>query len=386
MTRAFADRLAALVEERRSQICLGLDPDPAKLAGRGRRRRSRRALAAERAAAAVVAPLPRPDRARRPRLRRGQAPARLLRAPRRPRLGGAGGGLRRRPRGRPAGRRRRQARRRPGHRRRLRAGAGRRDADALGPGRRARRRRLHRQPAARRSTRSSRWSPPRPRPAPGSSPWSAPATPAPPTSRTCRRRSGPCTSGSPALVDGLAERLLGESGPERHGRGRRRHRARAHRPPARADAALDLPDPRRRRPGRQAGAARRRLRAGRRPRPWSPPRAGSPPTPTRPRRRSACGPRSGTSPPPDDACGAYTISASFTDRPPVNGKTHQRLARILAAVALVGAVVVVIVVIAGSLGGSELLDQVGQRRAVIPRSTGSRRRRPRPTSSRAATP
>jgi orotidine-5'-phosphate decarboxylase len=27
----FADRLAALVEERRSQICLGLDPDPAKL-------------------------------------------------------------------------------------------------------------------------------------------------------------------------------------------------------------------------------------------------------------------------------------------------------------------------------------------------------------------
>ncbi|HWN72576.1 MAG TPA: orotidine-5'-phosphate decarboxylase, partial [Solirubrobacterales bacterium] len=31
----FADRLAALVEERRSQICLGLDPDPAKLAGSG---------------------------------------------------------------------------------------------------------------------------------------------------------------------------------------------------------------------------------------------------------------------------------------------------------------------------------------------------------------
>ena len=30
--RPFADRLAALVEERRSQICLGLDPDPAALA------------------------------------------------------------------------------------------------------------------------------------------------------------------------------------------------------------------------------------------------------------------------------------------------------------------------------------------------------------------
>ncbi|HET7574460.1 MAG TPA: orotidine-5'-phosphate decarboxylase [Solirubrobacterales bacterium] len=29
----FADRLAALVEERRSQVCLGLDPDPSKLPG-----------------------------------------------------------------------------------------------------------------------------------------------------------------------------------------------------------------------------------------------------------------------------------------------------------------------------------------------------------------
>jgi orotidine-5'-phosphate decarboxylase len=29
----FADRLTALVEERRSQVCLGLDPDPSKLAG-----------------------------------------------------------------------------------------------------------------------------------------------------------------------------------------------------------------------------------------------------------------------------------------------------------------------------------------------------------------
>ena len=31
MTSRFADRLTALVEERRSQVCLGLDPDPAKL-------------------------------------------------------------------------------------------------------------------------------------------------------------------------------------------------------------------------------------------------------------------------------------------------------------------------------------------------------------------
>lgn len=31
MASAFADRLTALVEERRSQVCLGLDPDPARL-------------------------------------------------------------------------------------------------------------------------------------------------------------------------------------------------------------------------------------------------------------------------------------------------------------------------------------------------------------------
>jgi orotidine-5'-phosphate decarboxylase len=49
----FADRLAALVEERRSQICLGLDPDPSKLHGD-----AAEAVAgsvAERAAAAVAA-------------------------------------------------------------------------------------------------------------------------------------------------------------------------------------------------------------------------------------------------------------------------------------------------------------------------------------------
>jgi orotidine-5'-phosphate decarboxylase len=50
----FADRLAALVEERRSQICLGLDPDPAKLAEEGAAASGPGALAAELAAAAVV--------------------------------------------------------------------------------------------------------------------------------------------------------------------------------------------------------------------------------------------------------------------------------------------------------------------------------------------
>jgi orotidine-5'-phosphate decarboxylase len=51
----FADRLAALVEERRSQICLGLDPDPAKLAGGDVSSRPGEVPVAEQAAAAVVA-------------------------------------------------------------------------------------------------------------------------------------------------------------------------------------------------------------------------------------------------------------------------------------------------------------------------------------------
>ncbi|HET9198194.1 MAG TPA: orotidine-5'-phosphate decarboxylase [Solirubrobacterales bacterium] len=50
----FSDRLAALVEERRSQICLGLDPDPAKLAGEGASPGDPQAPAAELAAAAVA--------------------------------------------------------------------------------------------------------------------------------------------------------------------------------------------------------------------------------------------------------------------------------------------------------------------------------------------
>lgn len=50
----FADRLAALVDERRSQICLGLDPDPARLAGEGEMAPGPGTLAAELAAAAVV--------------------------------------------------------------------------------------------------------------------------------------------------------------------------------------------------------------------------------------------------------------------------------------------------------------------------------------------
>ena len=62
----FADRVAALVEERRSRVVLGLDPDPAALwPGAGGR----------------AGALPARDRGRRPGVRGGQAPARLLRAP-----------------------------------------------------------------------------------------------------------------------------------------------------------------------------------------------------------------------------------------------------------------------------------------------------------------
>lgn len=53
MTAPFADRLAALVEERRSQVCLGLDPDPSKLTRGGTDGPT--ASVAEHAAGAVVA-------------------------------------------------------------------------------------------------------------------------------------------------------------------------------------------------------------------------------------------------------------------------------------------------------------------------------------------
>jgi orotidine-5'-phosphate decarboxylase len=55
LVNPFADRLAALVEERRSQICLGLDPDPAKLPGSELAQADPSVPAAELAAAAVAA-------------------------------------------------------------------------------------------------------------------------------------------------------------------------------------------------------------------------------------------------------------------------------------------------------------------------------------------
>jgi orotidine-5'-phosphate decarboxylase len=51
----FADRLAALVEERRSQVCLGLDPDPAELASPSAGQEPARGSPAAAAAIAVAA-------------------------------------------------------------------------------------------------------------------------------------------------------------------------------------------------------------------------------------------------------------------------------------------------------------------------------------------
>ena len=100
LSAPFADRLAALVEERRSQVCLGLDPDPASLLPGSPRRRGRRRRAAGRTRRRGGGrPLHRADRAGRTGLRRGQAAARLLRAPRGAGLGGAGRDDRGRPRG-----------------------------------------------------------------------------------------------------------------------------------------------------------------------------------------------------------------------------------------------------------------------------------------------
>ena len=185
---------------------------PIRRSSRGAGRTFPTASVAEHAAEAVAAALPLADRARGAGLRCGQAAARLLRAPRGARLGGARRGLRGGSRSRAAGGRRRQARRRAGHGSRLRAGARRRDADAVGPGCRARRRRLHRQSAARRRRPRAAGRGGARRPALESSPWSGPATPGPPTSRTSPAPSSRCTSGSRRWSTGSRSGLLGEGG------------------------------------------------------------------------------------------------------------------------------------------------------------------------------
>ena len=107
-TRAFADRLAAAVVERRSQLVVGLDPQPRPAAPRAPRRRPHRARGGR---DGVLALLPRPDRRDLPLRRRRQAAERVLRGARRRRRARVRGRLRVRADGRAARDRRRQARR-----------------------------------------------------------------------------------------------------------------------------------------------------------------------------------------------------------------------------------------------------------------------------------
>ena len=203
---------------------------------------------------AVVAQLPHADRARGSGMRRREAPAGLLRAARRPGLGGARAHCRRGSRGRPAGDRRRQAKRRPGQRRRLRAGAVRIDADSLGRGRR---------PAADAATVGAFL---------GRRLAGAPRSPGPCEAdaglfvlvRTSNPGAGdlldlpapeaPLFERLAALVAERADRLMGECGLSGVGAvvgaTEPRHLSRLRR----ADAALDLPGPR----GGGAGRPRRR--------------------------------------------------------------------------------------------------------------------------------
>ncbi len=208
---------------------LGLDPDPAALwprrvqrvGGAGAATRLARARTAE----AVIGALPRRDRRRRARLRGRQAPARLLRAPRRSRLGGARAGRRDRARPRPARARRRQARRRPGHRARLRAGARGRDARPV----RARRRASARTPSP--PTRCSGRDALEPLVEAAAEAGAGllrarrPRTRARPTSRT--RATRRCTSGSRGWSTSSAREHVGDCGLSLRRRRHRRHPARS---------------------------------------------------------------------------------------------------------------------------------------------------------------
>ncbi len=135
LTASFAERLVDAVARRESQIVLGLDPDPAALWPQAAAAAvaAHRAPAAQRAGRAVLEQCRLLIEAT-AGVRRDQAAAGLLRAPRRPRLGRARRRGRVCPRGRAARDRRRQAWRRSRDRARLRAGAGRRDRDRRGRG------------------------------------------------------------------------------------------------------------------------------------------------------------------------------------------------------------------------------------------------------------
>ena len=296
---AAARSASASTQTRRSLPSGGSGPARRRLPSRPRRRS--RAL-------------PLADRARRPGLRRGQAPARLLRAPRRPGLGGAGRGLRCGPRSRPADDRRRQAWRRPGHRRRLRAGAGRRDPDPVGSGRGARRRRVHRQPAARprRAGAAGRGGGERRAGVfvlvrtsnPGAADIQDLTAPARRFTSASRRWSTRSPSGCRGRgLSGMGA-VVGATEPA--------HIARLRELMPRSIFLI---------PGVGAQGVRRsagrRFRGGPGLRLWSPHRAASPPIPTRPLPQSACGPPSGASRSREDARGGYTIPGAIRFFPPV---------------------------------------------------------------------
>ena len=263
----------------------------------------------------------------------------------------------------------------------------------MGAGAGARRRRLHRQPAARRATRSSRWSAAAEAAGagvfalvrtsnPGAADLAGPAGTA----------SGRCTSAWRRSSTGSRQRLARSGGLSGMGAvvgaTEPGHIARLRELMPR----VDLPDPRRRRPGRPARSCSAPPSRRARPRPWSPPRAASPATPIpaaaaerlrarrlgsfdqlNPCRRRLYDPR--------------PISRSALDH---EASAPQHLARVLAVIALVGGVVGLVVVIATSLGGGTTAASSGKRRHQKGRGSGEKKgdkgRRRRPTWSRTATP
>ena len=257
---AFRRPAAALVEERRSQVVLGLDPDPAACGrrrsshGGGRRAGRARAHTAEAVAATAV-------RRSRPPARRAwrsssSSPASSGSA--RPGWEALEDGRAPRARPRPARDRRRQARRRPAHGRAYAQALVGATPSPLGPVPGPRRRRRHGQPAARpRRARAARRGGARRRRRRASC-WSARRTRARPSSRT--RRGAPLHERLAALVDELGAgraglrpvdvgAVVGATQPELLARA------------ARADAARDLPAARRRAPRAARRGPRRRLRA-----------------------------------------------------------------------------------------------------------------------------
>ena len=304
----FGDRLAGAVAARESQVVLGLDPDPQRLwpgaveaapATPGRR---------PSAPPPPCRALPRRHRRRRAGLRRGQAAARLLRAPRRARLGGAAGDGRARARRRacscsPTASAATSPSRPPPTGRRSSARRRRRSATSRGLGADA----FTASPYLGVDTLEACWSSAARDAARRRRSCScAPRTRAPPTSRTSSSRAaGRCGPAWRRSSTASARQAPGDARAARRRRRRRRDRARAHRAPARAHAAHAVPAARHRRAGRARRGPRAGLRARPRRRPGRPRRGRSSPRTRRPAARrptpraprpSACARRPGPLP------------------------------------------------------------------------------------------